>query len=398
MAEKNLRSLKFPGSDDIYKIAQPDYAQTDSTQPDFIKNKIVGDVVEYSETMTFPLDAPYFEINGAKVYQCLITKDMMSSGGSYTLYSSSEVLFEGTRDAIDDEMIVDDNFTVIICRYLVLYIVGVDNYELEGIVFPKAGNYIAIKAGDSGTFTFNCGNIPLISTKKLDKKYFDVAWDNVKDKPFGIDWDNPTVLMENQDVTFVREDNGDTPMFNFAIKLDCFYRVVVNGNVYDYYPFVFAMGNSSIIVLSDKDLANSPIAFLNLELYGKTMVENLTEGETYNISVYEYNAKQKLENMFFDSGITTYIVNPYDADIKYLYKKLRMDIVNGEMISEKVSNSELAVAVGKGTIVIKDGMGTYIMQPIYIDFGIEDGVDHATVYCMKKDGTIVQFYTAEYTP
>lgn len=166
MAEKTLKSIRFPGSSDVYKFessggggssVQPDYAQTDSTQPDFIKNKIAGYVMGESDTISLEIgslvtcsDVPFIFVETTNVDVTEIEK------GSYLTINSG-----GTFIEIDEEdpalggqpaqnMKLDENCTIFMYfgGEIPLFVISSDNYTLpadlfgQEMIFPKAGFYL----------------------------------------------------------------------------------------------------------------------------------------------------------------------------------------------------------------------------------------------------------------
>lgn len=409
MAEKNLRSLKFPGSDDVYKIAQPDYAQTDSTQPDFIKNKIVGDVVEYSDTLTWDgKDTGLGNISIEDGFMVLyrVSENAVSledlkngvEGESYGYDDDLNAIVDHWSISYED-LIIQNNVIFIEAGYIFIALNDNSVLDMDGIVinFEKAGIYfteqLTSQITKSLTITGYSG-FATKSVKKLDKKYFDVTWDNVKDKPFGIDWDNPTVIVENQTIEFM-EDEGfcvlELP--NVLLDVNSFYKLVLNGTEYILKPeytvvdgtIIHSFGNLALIEFGE-DTGENFISYSMPDINASVLF--VSENEAVCVSLYEYKFYNKYESVL-GVFLTTY---KRGTDM-YLYKSF--DITT--QIGEKVTRDELTMAMKKGVIMI-DFFGAINNYPLFCNTGWTEDLPYGYVGIMDDNGKIITLYTAEYTP
>ena len=163
---------------------QADYAQTDSTQPDYIKNKLVGKEVTYSDTLTWDGNPEgkeavvYIPSSGIGVYKMsdiVLSIEDFKNGCTVVFYSNgSEQTIECTASEI-----INDNGMLGIADYLVM-VIPYDNfvdsegtqYAKKGICFNSqsmSGHELYVKS-----FTIHGQNIfPTTTTKKLTAEYLE---------------------------------------------------------------------------------------------------------------------------------------------------------------------------------------------------------------------------------
>lgn len=166
MGDKILKSLQFPGSTNRYKIPQSDYAQTDSTQPDYIKNKLVGKEVTYSDTLTWDGNTDGLEnmlqlqMQGYKVSDNTPTLEEIRSG--YVTIKNGD---NENTVSMDD---VSDKGGLYVAAMSSVYIVVMDNAPVsKGIYLQNTGNiYVS-------SITVPNYQFPTTTTKKLTAEYLE---------------------------------------------------------------------------------------------------------------------------------------------------------------------------------------------------------------------------------
>ena len=189
MGDKILKSLQFPGSSDVYKIPQSDYAQTDSTQPDYIKNKLVGKEVENFEIIPEQTTS-FTEQPDGSVGASLTFNEMPTVGEIYS------VTYEGGEyevEALDffGITIIGDPYHMgmgeeMIYPFLIIFVEGTASAICSGKT-----------AGDTMTISIK---IKKEVTKKLTAEYLE-PFEVVTKGGDTLTWDGNTSGLESVDMS-----------------------------------------------------------------------------------------------------------------------------------------------------------------------------------------------------
>ena len=183
---------------------QPDYAQTDSTQPDYIKNKLVGQEVTYSDTLTWDGNTDGLENVEGMVYHVSDAVPVFSdfSNGCTILFLNNNGTIEETCNLTSDNFqATEDGFIASISMFI--HIIPSDNYTHAemGVTFPKKGIYFLYDEGNHVTsFTIpGYTGFPTTTTKKLTAEYLE-PFEVVTKGGDTLTWDGDTSGKEFVDI------------------------------------------------------------------------------------------------------------------------------------------------------------------------------------------------------
>lgn len=271
MGDKILKSLQFPGSTNRYKIPQSDYAQTDSTQPDYIKNKLVGKEVTYSDTLTWDgntagLIADSEGVNYL-VSETLPTFEEFSNGGKIIMADGSEISFSS-------EYVADlGNGAITISG--VVWAIYENNVDADGIVFSKAGLYFTNAGGQyiKALTVNNFAKFLSETTKKLTAEYLEpfevvtkggdtLTWDGDTSGKYFVEGDLTACCITNVVPTMNDFKNGCTVALNEGTVME-----IDSASIMDTGDGVLMLGNAPVYVIQNNNYNLEGIIFENKGIY-----------------------------------------------------------------------------------------------------------------------------------
>ena len=219
-------------------------------------------------------------------------------------------------------------------------------------------------------------------------QYDETSADFIKNKPFG---DVPTVLYEGTDIAPMESDGAymlSLPIFevienqSYSVVIDGVKYETKGGLVYGAIPFI---GNPALVEAGEDD--GSPyVCMVNVDTQEHMMFAMVAPFTSIRITT---NTIQKMEQKYLPFGE---IVLGYDyykgGNTKYLY--------NGNTeASNVVTLSDLKGFYRTGrTVYVRYGFDRYL--PIMAH--IEGFDNYGFLAIIKEDGSLLRFYTAEYTP
>lgn len=225
---------------------QADYAQADSTQPDYIKNKLVGKEVTYSDTLTWDgnTDGLIADSEGLNylVSETLPTFEEFSNGGKIIMADGSEISFSS-------EYVADlGNGAITISG--VVWAIYENNVDADGIVFSKAGLYFNNSGGQyiKALTVNNFAKFLSETTKKLTAEYLE-PFEVVTKGGDTLTWDGNTKGLESVDMSL-------------AVKGMIAYKISDNVITQNDFNYGFSMFSPT-----DGEIALSPDEIADLEIF-----------------------------------------------------------------------------------------------------------------------------------
>ena len=217
------------GGGGSFEQVQSNYAQTDSTQPDYIKNKLVGKEVTYSDTLTWDGNTEGLESidmlgDGSMVFyrvsDCIPTTSDFDSG--YTVigtYNDGNTITEQDITGLSSVQEMDENSYMIGEAAIVILI---DNYSpTDTLVIERKGIYL--KKSDTmyvSSLTVSNYRFPTTTTKKLTAEYLE-PFEVVTKGGDTLTWDGDTSGLDAceymEDVVLYRVSDA-TPTLNDFVE------------------------------------------------------------------------------------------------------------------------------------------------------------------------------------
>lgn len=212
------------------------------------------------------------------------------------------------------------------------------------------------------------------------------SWNELGDRPFGVE---PAVFVPEQ--TFTDEGNSAIVEFELTPEIGVTLTMVFDGQTYVYETMDFfgsgvGAGNDGLIMGEAGD-GGPFVAWVN----GQCMVMAVEKNVPHTIKITG-DQIIKIPNKYYDKKVS-YYVKPNDDSDRYLYKEL--------FFLTKVTNEELSHAVNGGMIDLyvcdpDNIVNNWHVYPYYVNIS---GQNYGIVRAHAVDGTtLVEYYTAEYTP
>lgn len=414
---------------------QADYAQTDSTQPDYIKNKLVGKEVTYSDTLTWDGNTEGLESvdlgDGFIVYlisEAVTTTDIFANGHTViATYNNGDV---NDVTSFCPLIAVSDMFGIYSDGVYALgeagFVITKDNAVAEdetmGIhwLFPKKGLYVTRIDFYMSSLTINgFSGFPTTTTKKLTAEYLE-PFEVVTKGGDTLTWDGDT---SGKTVVEIPEANGGYVLLTEATptKDELLNGAVINVisistgenlqtvTVDDEMAIVTAIPNALVVggcvVITQMD--NIDVDGLIMPKKGTYfMFSGAYDMRAADITIPNYTGftttEKKLKGEYVPEGYTTYSmsVSEYadfisdDSKPVYMYK-YNADVTDA---NNRITLSEFKKALRTGDIRLELNESGLIAN-FNIIGSMVDYFGAVIVFdIINMSNTQIMVCTAEYTP
>ena len=351
---------------------QPDYAQTDSTQPDYIKNKLVGKEVTYSDTLTWDgntdglesVELPILGITAYKISDSIISLNDLVNGFSVVTPVDGEISLS-YDEIVSSGMFNEDGFTFADA----FAIVPTDNYTFSdmGVTFPSKGVYATVADGQAmiSSLTIQGYSGFPTTTKKRTAEYLE-PFEVVTKGGDTLTWDGDT---SGKTVVEIPEANGGYVLLTEATPTK---DELLNGAVIN--VISISTGENLQTVTVDDEMA-IVTAIPNALVVGGCVV--ITQMD--NIDVDGLIMPKKGTYFMFSGAYdmrAADITIPNYTGFVTTEKKLKGEYVSWDTLG--VDYSKETVLVDNKTFAIANGMAT--IENVFLTEGIYkivfDGVEY----------------------
>lgn len=254
-------------------VVNADWNQNDETAKDYIQNRPFGEIIEYSDTLTWDgniddklcvLDSVNDNIGWCFVNDYVLTLDDITNGFESTFYAFGS---ESSFSVSQEEFLLDFYYDGMFWAQRILG-APYDNFQYDGYTFPKKGIYFYFVKGGDGEFVERGISLTIPgftgftteTIKTIDEKFIP---DTIARKTdIGVDWNqndetapdyikNRTHWAENNAIAILPEQTVETSSYvrleglTEALQEGKTYAVVFNGVTYE----CVAWKNSSDVIL-----------------------------------------------------------------------------------------------------------------------------------------------------
>jgi hypothetical protein len=219
----------------------------------------------------------------------------------------------------------------------------------------------------------------------------ETAADFIKNKPFG---EKEAVMVDEQ--TFMPSADGALLEYVIAPEIGAEIKIVFDGESHTYTVENFmdigvGAGNLNLVFGEEGNGDPCFVVWVN----GVCMIMTIDQAEIHTVKVTG-EVTTKLPVRYYEAAVV-YAVNGDNGEEPYIYKNW--------LFTEKVTADELLEALAHKQITLEvasasDASVFYgYTHPFYTTVHFQSGGSrYLTVHAHKEDGTVAQYYTAEYTP